>query len=111
MATTDNLKDYVVTKYAGAKVAGVPAKAGATVQLTEAAARAELLAGAIVEPSKDDKAKAADPMEGSDKLKDIRARAVGLDEAPAEPEIDKPAAPQKAAASAKADAPAGNGAN
>ena len=91
------LKTYTVTKLAGPKVAGQAAKAGDEMQLTEAQARTELLAGAIVEGAKDSEgAKRADPLAGSQKLDDIQARAVGLEKAP------KPEAPAGEAASADA---------
>lgn len=85
-----DIETYTVTKLAGPKVAGIAAKAGDELQLTEAQARAELLAGAIVKGGKADaKAKdgkdATDPFAGSDKLADIQARARGLDKAPEPP--------------------------
>lgn len=88
MADTET---YTVTKFAGPKVAGVAAKAGDELQLTELQARSELLAGAIVKGSKADAKKdgkdAADPFAGSDKLADLQARARGLDKAP-EPQAE-----------------------
>ena len=87
MADTET---YTVTKRAGPRVAGRAAKPGDELQLTEAQARSEVLAGALVKGGKadaDPKAKdgkgAADPFAGSEKLADIQARARGLDKAPA----------------------------
>lgn len=95
------LKTYTVTKLAGPKVAGQAAKAGDELQLTEAQARTELLAGALVEKTKDGETAKADPLKGSEKLDDIRARAVGLEKAP-KTEIEKPAAEAAPADAGKA---------
>ncbi len=99
-------KTYTVTKLAGPKVAGRAVSHGQELELTEAQAASELLSGAIVEKAqngdakaKDRDPKAADPFAGSNKLKDIQARALGLDKAPAEPaqaDEAKPAEPAKA---------------
>lgn len=100
MASTE---PYTVTKYAGPKVAGQPAGAGDVLQLTQAQASAELLAGAIVKGGKGDTAaKDADPLKGSEKLDDLRARAVGLDKAPKAETNDT--APEKASGDAKPQA-------
>jgi len=67
-------KDYTVTKRAGPRVAGRPAKPGETVALTRDEAASELLAGAIV-PQGKDLPKAF--TETSKKLERIRANARG----------------------------------
>jgi hypothetical protein len=75
---------YTVTKRAGPRVAGRPAKAGDELQLTELQARSEVLSGALVKGSKADaKAKdGKDAFAGSEELRHIQARARGLDKAP-----------------------------
>ena len=100
------LKPYTVTKHAGPKVAGQTAKTGDELQLTEAQARTELLAGAIVAGGKDsDVAKKADPLKAGDKLADIQARALGLEQAPkAETKPAETAAPKAAQRAAETPA-------
>ena len=82
--------EYVVTELAGPKVAGMAVERGRSLFLTEAQARSELLAGAIVRKGDGKKVPAAtDILAGSDKLPDIHARAVGKDAA-GEPEKPAP---------------------
>lgn len=106
-------KTYTVTKRAGTRVAGRQVQVGQELQLTEEQARAELLAGAIVEGGKDDQAgkakggkDAADPFAGSEKLDDIRARARGLEKAP-EPAAADAKSGAKTTSNAAAKDPAG----
>ena len=78
---TMDRKEYTVTKLAGPKVAGRVAAEGETLRLTEAEARGELLAGAIVE----DPRRAGDPFGTT-----VAADALEPASKPADRAADKP---------------------